>query len=140
MRHGYKSASAIILALAQASPAAPEVGPHALTDLSQRLLHIYNRADASELHELLAPSLRAKYPVEALREALTRCRVLTHDIFRLSTPTWGARRFGFFAVYAEVGTFEMILEIDENEKLVHWVITDDVTSKTQQCTISNVPS
>jgi hypothetical protein len=32
----------------------------------------------------------------------------------------------------------MILEIDENEKIVHWVITDDVTSSNQQCIVSRV--
>jgi hypothetical protein len=30
----------------------------------------------------------------------------------------------------------MILEIDENEKIVHWVLTDNVTASEQQCSIN----
>jgi hypothetical protein len=93
----------------------------------------YNREDAAALRALLAPALQARYTTDATRTALTLCRVLTGDIFRLSTPTWGARNYGFFAVYAETTAFEMILEIDPNAKIVHWVITDDVTANEQQC-------
>jgi hypothetical protein len=32
----------------------------------------------------------------------------------------------------------MVLEIDEGEKIVHWVITDDVTAKDQQCSLSGI--
>lgn len=67
---------------------------------------------------------------------LARCRTLTHEIDRFSIPSWGARHYGFFGVYAETAVFEMILEIDDNEKIVHWVITDDVTSSNQQCIVS----
>ncbi len=48
----------------------------------------------------------------------------------------GARHFGFFAVYAETKPFEMILEIDDDEKIIHVVITDDVAAEEQQCRIS----
>jgi hypothetical protein len=109
-----------------------------MSRISQELLRIYNAEDALALHGLLAPSLQAKYPIETLRTVLTHCRVLTHDIFRLSLPSWGARRFGFFAVYTETSIFEMVLELDESEKIVHWVITDNVTSSSQQCTVDNL--
>ena len=112
-----------------------EVGPHALIAVSQELLRAYNGQDPQGLHGLLAPSLQAKYAVEDLRLMLAHCRALTHDIERFSIPSWGARRFGFFGVYAETTVFEMILEIDEAEKIVHWVITDDVMATDQQCAI-----
>jgi hypothetical protein len=127
---------AFVTSAALILPAAAEVGPHALTNLSQELIRIYNAADAAALHQRLAPALQEKYSVEAVRNALARCRVLTHDIFRLSTPTWGARRYGYFAVYAETSAFEMILEIDDSERIVHWVITDNVASENQQCTLN----
>ena len=130
------SAAAFLLGAALAGPALAEVGPHALINMSEELLRIYNREDAPALYGLLAPPLQAKYPVEALRTTLTRCRVLTHDIFRFSIPSWGARRFGFFAAYTETSVFEMILEIDDNEKIIHWVLTDNVTSGDQQCAIT----
>ncbi|MFC4172965.1 hypothetical protein ACFOYU_12985 [Microvirga sp. GCM10011540] len=138
MRGGLKSAILLIIGATSAAPALSEVGPFSITNVSDALVRAYNAEDAAAFHEFLAPSLQAKYPVEALRTALVRCRVLTHDIFRLSTPSWGSRRFGFFAVYAETRVFEMVLEIDENEKILHWVITDNVTAKDQQCTVSHV--
>jgi hypothetical protein len=82
-----------------------EVGPHALINVSQELLRIYNAGDAAALHGLLAPSLQAGYPAEDLRLILVQCRALTHDIERFSIPSWG----------------------------VHWLITDDVGAKDQQC-------
>jgi hypothetical protein len=79
--------------------------------------------------------VQARYTPEAVRRALTLCRVLTGDIFRLSTPSWGARHYGFFGVYAETGVFDMVLEIDPAEKIIHWVISDNVTAREQQCRI-----
>jgi hypothetical protein len=117
-------------------PAMAEVGPHAVINVSQELLRAYKAEDASALHGLLAPVLQAEYPVDRLRMILARCRALTHEIDRFSVPSWGARHYGFFGVYAETAVFEMILEIDHNEKIVHWVITDDVTSSNQQCIVS----
>jgi len=70
---------------------------------------------------------------------LARCHGLTHEIERFSLPSWGTRRYGFFGVYAENAVLEMILEIDESEKIVHWVITDDVTAKDQQCSLGDAP-
>ena len=115
-----------------AGPALAEVGPHTLINVSEELLRIYNSEDAPALHGLLAPPLQAKYPVETLRTTLTHCRVLTHDIFRFSIPSWGTRRFGFFAAYTETSVFEMILEIDDNEKITHSVLTHNVTAADQQ--------
>ncbi len=62
--------------------------------------------------------------------------MLTGDILRLSTPSWGARQYGFFAVYAESAVFEMILEIDPDRRIRHWTITDDVTAAEQQCRLA----
>jgi hypothetical protein len=117
------------------APAAEPLGPYAVIDVSQALTRAYNDQDAAALHGLLAPALRTRYTPEAIRMALTLCRVLTGDIFRLSTPSWGARNYGFFGVYAEAGVFEMVLEIDPAEKIVHWTITDNVTAKKQQCQV-----
>ncbi|NBJ12049.1 hypothetical protein [Microvirga arsenatis] len=117
-------------------PAQAEVGPHTLNDVSDSLLRAYNRSDAVALHELLAPALQAKYAIEDLRLTLARCRGLTHDIDRFSIPSWGARNFGFFGVYAENSVLEMILEIDPSGKIVHMVITDDLAAKDQQCTLT----
>ena len=128
-------AAALMAGAALAGPAASEVGPHALMNVSEQLLRVYNAEDPAAFHELLAPSLKSRYPVETVRTILAHCRVLTHDLFRLSIPSWGARRFGFFAVYTETSVFEMILEINEDEKIIHWVLTDNVTSQDQQCTI-----
>ena len=125
-------------ALAAASPLAPRAeapGPFALTDISDALMRAYNDEDAEALHGLLAPALQARYTPEGVRKALILCRVLTGDIFRLSTPSWGGRHYGFFGVYAETGVFDMVLEIDPAERIVHWVVTDDVTAREQQCRI-----
>lgn len=128
------------IALAMGAGFAPlalaEVGPFAVNNVSEELVRAYNRDDAVALHDLLAPSLKAKYTLEAVRTTLKLCRVLTYDIFRISTPVWGGRRHGYFAVYAEPKVFEMHLEIDDEEKIMHWMITDDLASDDQQCRIS----
>jgi sporulation-control protein spo0M len=49
---------------------------------------------------------------------------------------WGARQFGFFAVYAETKTFEMILEIDAQERIIHWLLTESLASDEQQCRVT----
>jgi hypothetical protein len=138
VRTGLRRAWALAAALALALPSAPRAeipGPFAITDISEALTRAYNDEDAPALHGLLAPALQARYTPEAVRRALTLCRVLTGDIFRISTPSWGARHYGFFGVYAETGVFDMVLEIDPAEKIVHWVITDNVTAREQQCRI-----
>ena len=127
---------AFIVGASLALPAVSAVGPYSVTQVSQELVRAYNREDASALHELLAPSLKAKYPVEALRTALRLCRVLTYDIDRISTPVWGERHYGYFAVYGETKLFEMHMEIDDDEKIIHWMITDDLASDHQQCRVS----
>jgi hypothetical protein len=134
---GLKGAAAFAVGAVLGGPAISEVGPHALTNVAQELLRIYNAGDAAVLHGLLAPPLQAKYPVEELRVVLARCRGITHEIDRFSTPSWGGRRFGFFGVYAEISVLEMILEIDEDEKIIHWVITNDVNATEQQCTLNS---
>jgi hypothetical protein len=132
------AAIASALAVSLLGGSASAVGPHALTDVSLALLRAYNAEDAPELHRLLASSLQTKFPVETLRRALTLCRVLTYDIDRLSTPVWGGRTYGYFAVYAEAKTFEMVLEIDQDEKIVHWLLTDDLAAAEQQCKVSHL--
>lgn len=119
-------------------PAAPAVGPFSVTHVSEALVRAYNSEDAAAFHQLLAPSLQAKVTVEALQRALRLCRVLTYDIARISTPVWGGRRHGYFAVYAETKVFEMHLEIDDQEKIIHWLITDDLAADRQQCRISHL--
>jgi hypothetical protein len=130
---------AVVTGLLLTNAAAAQVGPHAVINVSQELLSIYNARDAAALRKLLAPSLQAKYALEDLRLILAHCHGLTHEIDRFSLPSWGARRYGFFGVYAENTVLEMVLEIGEDEKIVHWVITDDVTAKDQQCALSNSP-
>jgi hypothetical protein len=119
--------------------AAAQVGPHAVINASEKLLRVYNAKDAAAFRELLAPTLQAKYTLEDLRLTLSRCHGLTHEIDRFSLPSWGARRYGFFGVYAENSVLEMVLEIDESEKIIHWMITDDVTARDQQCLLSVIP-
>jgi hypothetical protein len=136
MAWGRKRAATLLIAASFSQPAAAEVGPHSITNVSQELVRAYNARDAVGLHRLLAPFLQAKHTPEDLRWTLTLCHVLTSEIFRISTPVWGARRFGYFAIYAETKPFEMILEIDDNEKIIYWVITDDVSAQDQQCEIS----
>ena len=136
MRKGLAGAAIVAAGMGLALPAASAVGPHSVTNVARELVRVYNTEDAAGLHRLLAPALQAKYDVEALRTALTLCRVLTSEIFRISTPVWGARHFGYFAVYAETKPFEMILEIDEDERIIHWGITDDVHASEQQCLLT----
>jgi hypothetical protein len=136
VRTGLRRAWALAAALALGSAPRAEIpGPFAITDISEALTRAYNDEDAPALRGLLAPALQARYTPEAVRRALTLCRVLTGDIFRISTPSWGARHYGFFGVYAETGVFDMVLEIDPAEKIIHWVITDNVTAREQQCRI-----
>ncbi len=137
VRAGLRRAMGLAAALALAPPAssAEIPSPFAITDISEALTRAYNGEDAPALHGLLAPAVQARYTPEAVRRALTLCRVLTGDIFRLSTPSWGARHYGFFGVYAETGVFDMVLEIDPAEKIIHWVISDNVTAREQQCRI-----
>jgi hypothetical protein len=115
------------------APSGQTLGPFAVTNISEALARAYNDDDAAALYGLLAPALQARYTPGDVQKALTLCRVLTGDIFRLSTPSWGTRSYGFFGLYAETGVFDMVLEIDPTERIVHWVIADDVTATEQQC-------
>ncbi len=126
----------VLAVSAWANPGPPGLGPHDLLNVSEALLQAYNANDASALRRLLSPSLQEKHDVDDMVLLLARCRGMTHDIERFSIPSWGQRHYGFFGVYAETMVLEMILEIDESQKIVHWVITDDVTSKDQQCVVT----
>jgi hypothetical protein len=132
-----KSLALSLCGAAFAGSALASLTPFSLIEVSESLLRAYNARDASAFHRLLAPSLQARYPVEEVAHLLARCRGLTHEIDRFSTPSWGGRHYGYFGVYAEVAVWEMVLEIDENQKIVHWMITDDVTSKEQQCAVTH---
>jgi len=127
-------ATALILA-PWSAPAAEIPSPFAVTNVSEALTRAYNEQDVAALHRLLTPELQARHTPESLRMALALCRVLTGEILRLSTPSWGTRSYGFFGVYAETGVFDMVLEIDQAERVVHLVIADDVTAREQQCRI-----
>jgi hypothetical protein len=131
-----RGTAAVLVGLLLTASAAAQVGPHAVINVSQDLLRVYNARDAAALRGLLAPSLLAKFTLEDLHLTLARCHGLTHEIDRFSLPSWGSRQYGFFGVYAENAVLEMVLEIDANEKIVHWVITDDVNATDQQCALS----
>jgi hypothetical protein len=136
VRSGMRSALFLATALAMTPWSASSgraLGPFAVTNISEALARAYNDEDAAALYGLLAPDLQARYTPDDIRKALTLCRVLTGDIFRLSTPSWGTRSYGFFGLYAETGVFDMVLEIDLTERIVHWVVSDNVTAKEQQC-------
>ena len=120
---------------AGSGPVAQALTPASVVNVSEALTRAYNDEDVAALHTLLVPALQARYTPADLRTALTLCWVLTGDILRLSTPSWGERSYGFFGVYAETGVFDMVLEIDPAEKIVHWVIASDVTASEQQCRI-----
>ncbi len=129
-------ALAVIIGASIAGPALAEVGPFGVINVSQNIVRAYNSEDATALHDLLAPALKTRYTVGSLRTVLRLCRVLTYDIDRISTPVWGGRRHGYFAVYAEPKIFEMHLEIDHDQRIIHWMITDDLAAEPQQCRIS----
>ena len=125
---------ATALTLAAGSGAtAQALTPFSVVNVSEALIRVYNEEDAAALHGLLAPALRARYTPADLRTALTLCRVLTGDIPRPRTPSSAERSYGFFGVSAATGAFDMVLEIDPSEKIVHWVIASDVTAREQQC-------
>ena len=118
VRAGLRRAWALAAALALGSAPRAEIpGPFAITDISEALTRAYNDEDAQALHGLLAPALQARYTPEAVRRALTLCRVLTGDNI----------------IY--VGALSALMEIDPAEKIIHWVITDNVTAREQQCRI-----
>lgn len=124
---------AVLSTSAVANSDQSKIGPHDLLNVSGALLQAYNAKDAPAFRELLAPSLQDRYSHEDVVLLLARCRALTHDIERLSLPSWGGRHYGFYGVYGETLVLDMVLEIDEAGKIVHWVITDDVTAQEQQC-------
>ena len=90
--------AAVVASFLLTDMAAAQVGPHAVINVSQNLLRVYNARDAAALRELLAPTLQAKYTLDDLRLTLSRCHGLTHEIDRFSLPSWGVRRYGFFGV------------------------------------------
>lgn len=127
---------AAVLTLAPCLTARAEtLTPFSMINVSEAVMRAYNSGDAAALHDLLSPDLKDRYTPDMVRTALALCRVLTGEIFRLSTPSWGTRSYGFFGLYAETGVFDMVLEIDPAERIVHWVVSDNVTAREQQCRI-----
>src|SRR5688500_230961 len=71
------STVAVLAGLLLMDTATAQVGPHAVINVSQNLMRVYNAKDAAALRELLAPSLQAKFSVEDLQLTLARCHGLT---------------------------------------------------------------
>ncbi|WP_230533233.1 hypothetical protein [Microvirga roseola] len=135
MRPLLKAAAALVNGASLTAPAVSEPGPHAVINAAEALLRAYKAEDPDAFRQLLAPSLQDRYSGDDLRGILARCRALTYEIDRFSIPSWGTRYFGFFGVYAEMAVLEMILEIDDSERIVHWVITNDVNAGDQPCRV-----
>jgi hypothetical protein len=115
-----------------------QISAYSLPRIRDALLKAYNGQDAGALHAMLSMALQNRYSSEKLSSSLTMCRVLTHTILRTQGPVWGNRWHGWFAVEAEAGEFQMILEIDRHEKIIHLMITDDLDARRQQCWISYI--
>lgn len=113
------------------------ISRRALFAVTEYLLQIYRTGDATRLHRLLAPELHVRYTPEALSSILTECRMLVGEIIRISPPVMGTRYFGYSAVHAEQSTFDMILEIDNEERILFWMISSDVIAQNQPCKIYN---
>jgi hypothetical protein len=111
-----------------------------LYKISQEILRYYNEKDALSLHSFLAPELQSRYTVEDVKDIIERCHSKFGDIARFSLPTMGARTYAFFGVYANTGTYDMIIEINLEKKIYHWVITSDVNAPDQVCTLNNIRS
>jgi hypothetical protein len=113
------------------------VARRALFAVTEQLLAIYRNQDAGNFHRLLAPELGAKYTPEMLTGILEQCWDLTGEIIRISPPVLGTRYFGYSAAYAAKSTLDMILEIDNNERVLFWMISADVTAQDQRCRVYN---
>jgi len=111
------------------------VDRRALFAVTERLLHIYQTGDAAGVYGFLAPPLQAKYTVEMLATILTRCRELAGTIERVSPPVSGTRSFGYSAVYTNGSAYDMTLEVDNDEKVLFWMISSDVTAQNQRCKV-----
>lgn len=96
-----------------------------LFELATRLVAIYQASDADALHEMLAPGLQPAFPVPVLARWLTEARDMFGLLQRTSMPTYGSRTHGIFAAYFDRGPSDMYLEIDQQEKLVIWVLKAD---------------
>ncbi|MCB8823274.1 hypothetical protein [Microvirga rosea] len=110
-----------------------------LFNVSQEILRLYNDDDSEHLFRLLAPELQTKYTPDTLKQVLRRCKELFGRMQRFSLPTMGTRTFAFFAAYGTSSVYDMIVEVDKNAKLFHWVITSDVQALDQPCSINRLP-
>jgi hypothetical protein len=122
------------------STSAEAVERDSLYNVSQTILRSYKTKDAPGLHSILAPELQARYTVKDVKDVLDQCYTKFGEITRFSLPTMGARTYAFFGVYASTGTYDMILEINPNEKIYYWVVTPDVNAPDQICTLNNIRS
>ena len=131
----FRGAACVLSMLALGGPARA-IERDALYNMSQEVLQAYRTIDADRFRRHLAAPLQTKYAGELLRQVLLTCRSLTGQVERLSLPVMGTRHYAFFAVYTEeAGVFDMLLEIDEDKKIIHFVISREVTSPDQICAL-----
>jgi hypothetical protein len=121
---------------AQTAPSS--TSPYSLGRILPAFLAAYNSGDANRLRPMLSDRLQTKYPASRLDEALGLCRVVTHDIIRIGGRAWGNRWHGLYHLDGEGGPLQMIFEIDNHERIIHMMITDDLDAKRQQCWISHL--
>ncbi|MCB8840157.1 hypothetical protein [Aurantimonas sp. VKM B-3413] len=97
-----------------------------LFEVSQRLVSAYNRGSADRIRRLMSPELKSRYSNAAVLDVIAQCkrRQMPH-IVRTSLPVSGGRTYGFFAVYGDDITSSMILEVDQQDRIVFWKMEDD---------------
>ena len=137
-----RAAYALAAALAATGAAGEPFDLFRQPDVAERMARLYNERDAGALHAMLAPDLRALYPPERLSRILGLCRALTHDILRLSPPTFpsmNARNVAFFSASAETGLFELVVEIDPDSRILRLLLSDRLDAPEQPCLIGRTP-
>ncbi len=139
LRLGVKRRSAHRYRAVAKLPDTPDPGDGAGRERALVLLHARNRSDKAikEARESSSEGPDRKCSPVPIAE-LIKCRVLTHEIWRVSLPKWGSRNHGFFGLYTETGILQLMLEIDEDRRIKHLVITDDMDAAHQQCRISHL--
>jgi hypothetical protein len=93
-----------------------------LFDFAKRLVAIYQASDADALHSILAPELQPDFSPPALSRWLTQARNTFGMLRRTSMPTYGSRTHGVLAAYFDRAPADMYLEMNQQEKLVLWVL------------------
>jgi hypothetical protein len=63
---------------------------------------------------------------------------VTDDIIRIGGRVWGNRWNGLYDLDGEAGPLQMIFDIDNQEQIVHLMITDGLDAKHEQCWISHL--